>query len=351
MVLDSVPELNLVQYLPYFLDSIFKMLSDPNDALRSYIVSCLYEFLQSIATKQDKLDLGAIISILVPHCLAKDDHNYITSSTAIAWISEIISFAKENILPYVDKILSALLPCVSHSEKNIETAARKAHKSLAELVSHTKEKVNSKSILEVLKVQFTHTRVPTRLASLRWILILHSRSESELIQFLKDIFVLLLNILGDPAEEVVKVDLQVLSILSTNEEYFNQLILNLVKLFYDDRKLLDSRGILIIRQLCNSIPSEKVFRAFSKILEGYENAEFASTMIQTLNLILLTSIELKDTRTKLMKVDSSNYDLFVCLYRSWCHNPAALLSLCFLSQMYKHASRLVLKLYVYIHLL
>lgn len=346
MVLDTVPELNLIHYLPNFLDGLFKMLSDPNDAMRSYVVTTLYEFLQNLGTRYDKLDLRSVITILVPHCLAKDNHNYITSQTAITWINEFIGGAKEQILPYTDIILSGILPCVSHQNPSVEQLARKAHKCLLELVHQTKEQVDIKAIIEIVQRQFTNSRVPTRLASLKWILALHSRSEVELMRFLNILYPLLLNILGDPAEDVVRVDLQVLSILSTNDIYFDKLMNSLVSLFYTDRKLLESRGILIIKQLCLTISSEKIYRTLATILESHENVEFTSTMVQTLNIILLTSLEARDTREKLMKLDSSNYDLFVCIYRSWCHNATALFSLCLLSQMYQHAADLVVKLYV-----
>lgn len=38
-------------------------------------------------------------------------------------------------------------------------------------------------------------------------------------------------------------------------------------------------------------------------------------------------------------------DLFCCLYRSWCHNPVTTVSLCFLTQNYRHAYDLIQKLY------
>ena len=37
--------------------------------------------------------------------------------------------------------------------------------------------------------------------------------------------------------------------------------------------------------------------------------------------------------------------LFSCLYRCWCHNPVATVSLCLLAQTYKHACDLLLNLY------
>lgn len=38
-------------------------------------------------------------------------------------------------------------------------------------------------------------------------------------------------------------------------------------------------------------------------------------------------------------------NLFCCLYRSWCHNPVTTVSLCFLTQNYRHAYDLIQKLY------
>src|SRR6218665_3501153 len=38
-------------------------------------------------------------------------------------------------------------------------------------------------------------------------------------------------------------------------------------------------------------------------------------------------------------------DLFVCLYKSWCHNAVSTVALCFLTQNYRHASQLLSILY------
>lgn len=44
-------------------------------------------------------------------------------------------------------------------------------------------------------------------------------------------------------------------------------------------------------------------------------------------------------------------NLFCCLYRSWCHNPVTTVSLCFLTQNYRHAYDLIQKLYPSLSLL
>lgn len=47
-------------------------------------------------------------------------------------------------------------------------------------------------------------------------------------------------------------------------------MMNLLELFSTDRGLLDSRGSLIIRQLCLNLNTEKIYRTFAEILEKEE---------------------------------------------------------------------------------
>lgn len=45
---------------------------------------------------------------------------------------------------------------------------------------------------------------------------------------------------------------------------------NLLELFSTDRKLLETRGSLIIRQLCLNMSTEKIYRTFAEIIEKEE---------------------------------------------------------------------------------
>lgn len=71
--------------------------------------------------------------------------------------------------------------------------------------------------------------------------------------------------------------------------------------------------------------------------------DFASIMVQALNLILLTSSELSELRDLLKHslVNPAGKDLFLSLYSSWCHSPMAIISLCLLAQAYQHASSII----------
>lgn len=45
---------------------------------------------------------------------------------------------------------------------------------------------------------------------------------------------------------------------------------NLLELFSTDRRLLETRGSLIIRQLCLNMNTEKIYRTFAEIIEKEE---------------------------------------------------------------------------------
>ena len=55
--------------------------------------------------------------------------------------------------------------------------------------------------------------------------------------------------------------------------------------------LLQRGGALVIRRLCGHLGAEKVFTELALILHQEEDLGFASTLVQALNLILLTSPE------------------------------------------------------------
>lgn len=72
--------------------------------------------------------------------------------------------------------------------------------------------------------------------------------------------------------QVIKHDLQLLAQISSSSEenYFKLFMINLLELFSTDRKLLETRGSLIIRQLCLNLNTERIYRTFAEILEKEE---------------------------------------------------------------------------------
>ncbi|KAL7423040.1 hypothetical protein Q5752_002339 [Cryptotrichosporon argae] len=198
--------------------------------------------------------------------------------------------------------------------------------------------------VNVLTLQFLSDHPETRIAALEWLLMLHLKAPTKILSRDSGTFPALLKTLSDPSEDVVKHDLQLLAQISSSSEdaYFTSFMVNVLELFSTDRRLLETRGSLIIRQLCLHLNAEKIFRTLAEILEKDDDLEFASMMVVKLNMILITSPELADFRRRLTNLESKDGQmLFSSLYRSWCHNAVATFALCLLAQAYEHAANLL----------
>ncbi|CAD6503120.1 BgTH12-02789 [Blumeria graminis f. sp. triticale] len=195
-----------------------------------------------------------------------------------------------------------------------------------------------------LTLLFLNDHEATRVAALTWLLMLHRKAPRKVICFNDGTFPALLKILSDPSEAVVTRDLQLLSQISKNsgDDYFTQFMENLLQLFSTDRKLLEMRGNLIIRQLCVSLSAERIYRTLANCIEKEEDVEFASIMVQNLNNNLITAPELAELRKRLRNLETKEgQTFFVALFRSWCYNAVATFSLCLLAQAYEQAYNLL----------
>ena len=199
--------------------------------------------------------------------------------------------------------------------------------------------------VNALTLQFLHEHEATRVAALAWLIMLHHKSPRRILAIQDATFPALLKTLSDPAESVVTRDLLLLSQISksSDDSYFHSFMVNLLKLFATDRRLLETRGNLIIRQLCTTLSAEKIYRTLASCLESEgEDIEFASIMVQNLNNNLITAPELADLRKRLRNLDSRDgQTFFTVLFRAWCVNAVATFSLCLLAQAYEQAYNLL----------
>ncbi|SGY66582.1 BQ5605_C004g02687 [Microbotryum silenes-dioicae] len=229
--------------------------------------------------------------------------------------------------------------------------------------------------VNALTLQFLNEHEETRVAALEWLIMLHQKAPRRILAIDDPAgessrnpscirthpaystgssesglsIALLLKMLSDASERVLRMDLQLLAQISASadDEYFPTFMMSLLELFSTDRKLLETRGSLIIRQLCASLNTERIYRTLAEILEKDEDLEFASIMVQNLNLIMITSPELAEFRKRLKSLDTKDgQSLFVALYRSWSHNAVATFSLCLLAQTYEQACALLQILWV-----
>ncbi|XP_064466584.1 protein VAC14 homolog [Ornithodoros turicata] len=398
-VMNSVPDIDMLVFLPEILDGLFKILEDPSVELKKMCETTLSEFLRNIIKAPQKVDFAAMIVILINHSHSPEE---MVQYTAITWMKEFVNLAGCKLLPHASGILEAVLPALAYddSRKNIRETAKAVNHSLMQLVTleddnnvaevkehpgkredgvtegHPAADVSQAAdvldreldltlLVNVLSRQLLHVSMQTRIAVLRWFFHLYIKIPNKIFRQVEEIFPVLLQTLSDPSDEVVLLDLEVLAEISSStagckqpapeggvnagdsstsgmNSYFTKFMFSLLDIFSSDSQLLEDRGSFIIRQLCMLLSAEDIYRTMANILLTKEDLCFASHMVQTLNTILLTSTELFELRNHLkdLKTEES-CSLFCCLYRSWCHNPVATISLCLLTQNYQHACHLL----------
>ncbi|KAI8938964.1 hypothetical protein NX059_004813 [Plenodomus lindquistii] len=160
--------------------------------------------------------------------------------------------------------------------------------------------------VSALTLQFLNEHEATRVAAIAWLIMLHRMAPGKILTVDDGTFPALLKTLSDPSDAVVTRDLLLLSQISlhSDDTYFTSFMVNLLKLFCTDRRLLETRGNLIIRQLCLTLSAERIYRTMADCLAKDEDVEFASIMVQNLNNNLITAPELADLRRRLRNLDN-----------------------------------------------
>ncbi|KAI9822144.1 MAG: hypothetical protein M1832_003147 [Thelocarpon impressellum] len=457
-LLDSIPDLELVFYLPAFLGGLFRFLSDPNRDVHVATQGALERFLTEIrrisrikrgvedgrrergiekdnppasggevgaqvgqdtdregekgsdldgSTADDDGTAGSSDGDWVPGQDVHVDHPKILEilvtfldptcegeiqMTALRWVESFFEICPEDILPFVPRLLSRVLPAMASDVDHLRQAAHRVNTSLMEYIASLSEDgpatapgraptaaskapnapspqpherdgdgqtasmpfdgparqsmmdLDYAAAVNALTLQFLNEHEATRVGALSWLIMLHKKAPRKVLAINDETFPALLKTLSDPAEAVVTRDLQLLSQISRNSEddYFASFMVNLLQLFCTDRRLLEMRGNLIIRQLCVSLSAERIYRTLADCLEKDEDVEFASIMVQNLNNNLITAPELAELRKRLKNLETRDGQIFfVALFRSWCHNAVATFSLCLLAQAYEQAYNLL----------
>lgn len=338
--LDTVPDIDMLDHLPALLAGLFDMLSDNNREIRQQAYGVLNKFLEDIqkvpdAEFESRVIFRPMIEVLVAQCASEEKFN---RNTAMWWIHQFILLGKQKLVSVYATLLESILHCISDTDFDTR---REAKATNADLLSMARESSSGLQISELLRV--VTTELPsdhkyTRLAALKWISMLLEKSPEQMLSMMDELLPALLHTLADDSDDVVKITLEVLARVCLDEAHFLRVLNDIVHLFAADRKLLEVRGSFIIRRLCVLMDAKRIYITLAQILADEENLTFASIMIETLNLILLTSEELTDLREQLrycvVNADADGVRVFTTLYRSWCHNPIATFTICLLSQAY-----------------
>jgi len=210
-----------------------------------------------------------------------------------------------------------------------------------------------------------------RTACLQWICMLLAQSRGQMLNkgTLSRIYPPIFETLLRDDDEVVVAALRVLAQIMEggtmpeeglqdedgDGDLFTMIAHRLIRLFASDRNMLETRGRLMIRQLCGHLDPRRLYVTVAKTIKHENDKEFAQQLVQTFSWILLTAVETKSLRDELLmtaplthdserralqEASLANTPLFLELLEPWFHNPVSALALCLWAQQYEMATEL-----------
>jgi vacuole morphology and inheritance protein 14 len=316
------------------------------------------------------IDYPKIIDILVNNLESNED---LIKSICLDWLINLLSISSESFILLIPKLLVILLNIISNDNPHLQETALQLNSNLMDLVSTNQYDTNytlliNNLLLELLSNQNKNKNKSksklnknfmnnqndlnnlTKLNSLDWLIMLQKKDPQTFMEFTDNIFITLLKTLNYSNETIINKVLDLLSRISnqSNDKYFNNFMIDLLELFKKDSKLLNSKSDFIIKKICKSLDSERVYKSLSNVLldkfsKNEEDLNFISIMIQILNNNLIIAPELNSLRKKLINNLNNNDSiiLFESLFKCWSLNSPSLLCLTLLTSNYKLSYQII----------
>lgn len=134
----------------------------------------------------------------------------------------------------------------------------------------SESEINIDSVVNVLLQHMKHEHTETRIAALNWIRLLHSNVPAKIFNYMDRFFPFLLDLLQDSADDVLMLDIMLITDICSKSQhdidlksfnltdevikdlgqmspYLIKFSISLLDLFKKDSKLIDDRGVQIIR--------------------------------------------------------------------------------------------------------
>lgn len=312
------------------------------------------------------IDYPKIIDILVNNLESSED---LIKLISLDWLINLLTISPESFILLIPKLLVILLNIISDNNPHLQEMSLQLNSSLMNLVSTNQYDTNYTLLINNLSMELltnqnqnkgkmknnkktikSNTNNLTKLNSLDWLIMLQQKDPVRFMEFTDNIFITLLKTLNCSNEKIINKVLDLLSRISnqSDDKYFNNFMIDLLDLFKKDSKLLDSKSDFIIKKICKSLDSERVYKSLSQVLldkfsNNEEDLKFISIMIQILNNNLIIAPELNGLRKKLINNlnTKDSIDLFENLFKCWSLNSPSLLCLTLLTSNYELSYRVI----------
>eukprot|EP00474_Spongospora_subterranea_P009005 CRZ09463.1 hypothetical protein [Spongospora subterranea] len=343
-VLDSVPDIDLLRYLPGILTGLLDMLSDSNAGIIASAEEVLSEFLNEISVSlPDTIEL--MIPVLVQQ--SSGDFPIVCKLMSLKWLESFVVLCKARLLPQYPSLINGLLSCMSETDHDgIRANAATISKAMMHQVKSSSDSFSYvEELLQQLSINLKMDNSLTKLTTLNWIEMLLQEHPDPFFKSINGLFPALIQTLSNPTDNVVQVTLSVLVTISRNPRYFDSVFTHVLDAFCANLILLKSRSGFIFKELCLLLDPRTVFSAIALLIPKRQehNLEAINTIIQILNELLLTWDQLHNFRREVQNclTQPDGKQLFESLFSAWIFNPVATLSLCLFCQSYDLASAVV----------
>ncbi|KAJ3125519.1 hypothetical protein HK098_000206 [Nowakowskiella sp. JEL0407] len=361
-VLDSIPDLEIIAYLPEFLDGLFQFLSDVNIDVRVETSNVLGEFLKEIA---DVIELQRERGFL----RVKGQNSQKMSLAVDFPDGEKSHYSHTQAIPppYIQFVPVDEGTGSASNLNEVDASVGRGVERESDPSAYVPGQgvvLDFGKMVNILAPHLSSNDEETQATALRWI--------NEFILLAKEVLIpftpmLIDSILPSLAHSVT----QIRNIAAETNA-------NLYRLIWESQEEITVNNLVdtaFLEDPTTSSPVSKLQLDYQPIVEtltlqfknDHEETRIASmewllmlhrkspkkviTSDETTFSALLK--ELSDTSEEVVKRDLdllaqiSQYSdvdgsfLFITLYRSWCHNPVAAFSLCLLAQSYEHAANLL----------
>lgn len=398
----EVEGIEMVHYLPAYLEALFDMLKDQTRDIRHNADAALSKLLKAVSESPRKKAIQVIndtAGIVVKLCTNAD---ICCRLSALCWLSDYVNLQMPSVqqangadngklsdiwVELLPDILGGTLNCVNHHEDEISRMAVQLNNELLEMVQNlNNDDFPVGELVErlLVSIQTKDQSMVVCTSCLQWVCMLLAQCPDKMLKTptLQRLFVPIFETLLHRDDEVCVAALQVLAQIMEDrtpeqggletidgKDLFCDVTHRLLDLFRKDRNMLQDRGRLMIRQLCGHLDPRKLYVTVARAIKTENDLELAQQLVQTFSWILLTAKETKPLREELTQTaladadtttalaprkdtgsDASRKDtgsdasLFLELLVPWFHNPVSALALCLWASQYELATELTVRL-------
>jgi vacuole morphology and inheritance protein 14 len=373
--------------LSYFFEHSVKRTKDLT-ANRSWMDAVVQILVEVVCDKSLSVDNGEDF-VLVSPSQSENFSGSLCRLISLQWLEELAKDIGFQFLITYPSVLNVALHGIADEDPLISTNAKALSKCLLVIFKNTQDPnyVHSElpNILEIVTPHVNNSSDIVRMAALEWISFLLKSISLDLVPMIFPSLDPIVGVLHDDDMVVLHIALDILATICQIDSSSPKCVFDALTVFlFHHLNVLESRGPLLVVELCKRLTARKVYTEFSQaiqrqsitqqsnandqesrlheLIQAETALNGAALLVQTLNFVLLTSHELSELRELLRESVAKNIfkerigaaklpiEMFQTLFQGWCHDPVCAISLCMVAGFYELGSVLISLLYVKISL-